>query len=107
MIWVDNMAAFLAAWQNSEACGWASQPGSELFYLPEPSPTLTLRILPGSLRDALLRQVLTWRFQNPDRYDGCYISMDAEGALSLMLQPSPNDDPHEAINTLYSLADLN
>ncbi len=100
------MAAFLDAWHNNDACCWASHPGSELTFRPFPSPTLTLRISPGLLRDSLLRQVLSWRFQHPDRYDGCYISMEADGSLSLMCQPAPEISPHDAINTLFSLANL-
>ena len=103
---VQTMAAFLAAWQHHEACCWAPHPGSELDFTPLPTPTLTLRISPGSLRDSLLKQILSWRFQHPDRYEGCYISLEADGALTILCQPPPELSGHDVINTLCSLADL-
>ncbi|WP_067705470.1 MULTISPECIES: hypothetical protein [unclassified Erwinia] len=106
MTQVDSIAAFMHAWQQGEACCWALQPGNALIFAPLPAPVLTLRILPGSRRDDLVRQVLTWRFQHSDRYEGCYISMDAGGALSLICFPTDDDDPHDLITTLCSLGDL-
>lgn len=100
------MAAFLAAWQRGDACCLAFRPGSELSFSPLPRPTLTLRIQPSYLHDKLIRQVLTWRFQHPARYDGCFISMEADGSLAVLCHPTPDDEPCALISLLSALLDL-
>ncbi|WP_034913254.1 hypothetical protein [Erwinia sp. 9145] len=102
----EGIAAFLTAWQRGEGCCQTFRPGSELAFSPQPQPTLTLRILPSFLSDSLLRQVLTWRFQHPDRYDGCFISIEADGSLAVCCHPSSDDDPYALISMLSSLLNL-
>lgn len=101
-----SMAAFLEAWQRGDACCQAFRPGSELSYSPLPRPTLTLRIHPSFLHDKLIRQVLTWRFRHPARYDGCFISMEADGSLAVLCHPTPDDEAYLLIDKLSSLLDL-
>lgn len=100
------MAAFLTAWQRNESCCWRVLPGSEFTFTPQPRPELTLHIYPEAQRPSLLRQALTWRFLHPDRYHRCFISVEQSGALALLYVLTGSTVPHDAIQCLLSLGDL-
>jgi len=103
VIRAETMAAFLAAWQRGAACSWQEAAGHELRFLPHPVPMLQL--LPGAFSAFRLREALSRRFLSPDRYDGCHLSVTAEGAPLLLYLLNARDVPQDAIATLYSLAD--
>lgn len=103
MIRVDTLAAFLAAWQRNEACCWQDAADYELRFLSHPAPVLQL--LPGRLSRFRLREALIRRFLSPDRYDGCYLTLAADGSPMLVRPLNSGDVPQDTIATLYSLAD--
>ncbi|NDL63378.1 hypothetical protein [Acerihabitans arboris] len=106
---VDTLPAFLQAIGRRQACRWRYRPDIILACAFPARPVLTLRIDGYAHLWDLLRQMLTDRYQEPARYDGFYVGVEAPATLAVFYRPqeeATDIDYREGIMRMLALARL-
>ncbi len=105
---VASLPALLSLLQLRQTCRWPVQQGVELVALcGERGREVLLNLQPTWQPPGLYQRLLCRRAQRPDRYEGCYLCLNAERILSCwrQLDEAASDDKQQ-IARLFSLAGI-
>ncbi|EXU75766.1 MULTISPECIES: HrpV family type III secretion system protein [Erwiniaceae] len=105
---VGSLAALLSLLQLRQNCRWPVQQGVELLVLcGERGREVMLNLQPTHLPSGLFQRLLRRRAQLPERYDGCYLCVNADRNLSCWRQlDDESTDDRQQIAQLFNLAGI-
>lgn len=105
---VGSLSALLSLLQLGQSCRWPVRQGVELLVLcGEHGREAMLNLQPTYQHPGLFQRLLRRRSLFPDRYDGCYLCLNAERSLCCWRQISEGSaDDKQQIAPLFSLAGI-
>lgn len=105
---VASLPALLSLLQLRQNCRWLVQPGVELVALcGERGREVLLNLQPTFQPPGLYQRLLCRRAQLPDRYEGCYLCLNAERILCCWRQlDEDSSDDKQQIAQLFRLAGI-
>lgn len=105
---VGSFTALLSLLNLGQSCRWPVLPGGELLVLcGEQGREAMLNLQPTHLPSGLFQRLLRRRSLFPERYDGCYLCLNAERSLCCWRQISEQSaDDKQQIAQLFSLAGI-
>jgi len=105
MIVVNDINAFIQCSVRNERCRWHLSRKLTFELAGDHVPQLLLRHNVDFSNSATIFNALTVRYQQPSRFDGCYITSDDAGNLIIMYHLRPGDDAHDIIRLLIDLSE--